>query len=83
MTEKSDWLAGLRKGDPVVVCSYFPKTKRVKRIARFTKRYIVTEDDRQFRRRDGHSPGESWPGHWIEEPTIAEARKAKAGKAGR
>lgn len=81
MTEKSDWLAGLEVGDLVVVRSHFPETKRIKRIARFTKTLIVTEDGRQFRRRDGHSPGESRPGHWIEKPTAAQACKAKAGKA--
>lgn len=83
MTEKADWLAALQVGDPVVVKSHFPKTTRVKRIARFTKRYIVTEDDWQFRRRDGYTPGESWPAHWIEKPTAAQARKANTGKAKR
>jgi hypothetical protein len=82
--DKAKWLAGLEVGDLVVVTSTWPTyTKRFRRIKRFTKTLIVTEDDWQFRRKDGYTPGESWPCFWIGEPTRAQARKAKAGKAGR
>lgn len=87
MTDKADWLAGLKVGDPVVVRQQFvryrQKAQRPRRITRFTKTLIVTDDGWHFRRKDGYTPGEDWPARWIDEPTRAQTRKAKAGKAKR
>lgn len=74
MTEKADWLAGLRKGDPVVVRSYQLDVEDIHRVTRFTGTLIITNCEQRFRRTDG---GEfltsSW---WLEKPTAAQARKA-------
>lgn len=84
MTDKAEWLAGLKVGDPVVVRTGFPEMKRVHRIARFTKTLIVLDDGWRFRRKNGWTPGiDPWNFYWLEKPTRAQARKAKARKAAR
>lgn len=82
--DKAKWLAGLKGGDPVVVKSNFSgRTVRVDRIKRFTKTLIVTEWGYRVRRRDGETPSVEWHfAYTIEKPTAAQARKAKAEKAG-
>lgn len=85
MTAKSDWLAGLQVGDPVVVRTW-PHKRRyyVGLVSRLTKTLIVTEGGWRFRRKDGWPPGnDPWRAQWIEKPTAAQARKAKAEKPNR
>lgn len=86
MTDKSDWLAGLQVGDPVRMRFNTSKANQatMRRVARFTKTRIVLDNDSWVQRMDGCTPS-ACGCHWwlIEKPTAAQARKAKAGKAGR
>ena len=84
MTDRAEWLAGLKVGDPVAVDIWPEKGGTVQRVARFTKQFIVADDGRRFRKRDGFMPGDDpWNLCNIKEPTRAPARKAKARKVGR
>jgi hypothetical protein len=83
MTDKAKWLAGLQVGDPVRLHYANHDHTRLRVIGHLTATMVVTEDGRRFRRRDGYKPGvHTYYFGWIEEPTAAQAHKAK-GKAGR
>lgn len=77
MTSKTEWLVGLKEGDPVVVQTSHPDSKGwLTEVARFTATQLVTQDGARFRRSNGNGiDRRDWYGSWIEEPT-AEARAA-------
>lgn len=74
MTDKADWLAGLREGDPVVVRSSHigDDLGRLGKIIRITPKQFVSERGSRYRREDGNLIGNSGSYHsvWIEEPTA-------------
>jgi hypothetical protein len=74
MTEKSDWLAGLEEGDPVLVRTSHigDDFGRLGKIVRITPKQFVTERGSRYRRTDGERIGLSGSYHstWIEEPTT-------------
>jgi hypothetical protein len=80
MTDKADWLAGLKKGDPVVVTWYWPRRREVQTVVRLTDTRIVTHDGLYFRRRDGFKPGGTQSYfRSLSKPTAAQVHKASKG----
>lgn len=77
MNDKAKWLAGLKEGDPVVVCSNYPKSRRLQKVASLTRTLIKTTGGQRFRNGNGYQPGHPrFYFSWIEEPTAAQTRKA-------
>lgn len=74
MTDKADWLAGLKVGDPVRMRLNTSNANHatVRRGAYFTKTRIVLDNASWFRRVDGRTPS-ACGCHWwlIEKPTAA------------
>ncbi len=84
MTDKADWLAGLKEGDLVVVESTNPFTEENVLIAieRLTPTQIVMPRGSRYWRKNGRRVGRTgFYTSWIEQPTAAQVRKA--GKAKR
>lgn len=78
MSDKADWLAGLKVGDPVIVRWSFPRRREIQTVVRLTDTLIETNDGLRFRRKDGYKPGcSSYHFRLIEQPTAAQARKAE------
>lgn len=73
--DKATWLAGLQKGDPVVVRSSHTSDGfgRLDEIARITPKQFIDERGSRYRREDGERIGDSgsYYSTWIEEPTAA------------
>jgi hypothetical protein len=84
MSDKADWLAWLKRGDPVVVRSthFEDKHGSLTTVARFTPKQIVTLAGSRFRRKDGRRTGiASCERAWIEKPTAEREFAIKAEQA--
>ena len=76
MSEKTEWLAGLKVGDPVIVEStHIGGIAYLATVERLTATQIIVGGTRaRYRRQDGYRIGPySYHRSWIEEPTP-EAR---------
>lgn len=72
MSDKTEWLADLKVGDPVLIHSTHSgeATDRLAAVKQLTPRQIVTDGNFRFRQQTGQAVGSDiYHNRWLEQPT--------------